>query len=96
MKTASVSETKNNLSALLDQVRQGRTILIVDRGRPIARLMPCSRGEPSDAEARLARLERAGAIRRGPCNFAAVLDESPPKAGASVLQALVEERRRGR
>ena len=38
MKTATISETKNGLSALLDRVRHGESILITDRNQPIARL----------------------------------------------------------
>jgi prevent-host-death family protein len=40
MKTATISETKNQLSALLDRVRHGETILITDRSQPVARLEP--------------------------------------------------------
>ena len=36
MKTATLTETKNQLSALIDQVRHGETILILDRGRAVA------------------------------------------------------------
>ncbi len=38
MKRATLTDTKNNLSALVDQVQHGETILILDRGRPVARL----------------------------------------------------------
>ena len=38
MKTASITEAKNQLSALIDQVRNGDTIVITDRGRPVAQL----------------------------------------------------------
>ena len=40
MKRATLTDTKNNLSALVDQVQHGETILILDRGRPVARLEP--------------------------------------------------------
>jgi len=36
MKTVSVSDAKNGLSALLREVRGGATIVITDRGVPIA------------------------------------------------------------
>ena len=36
MKSASVSETKNRLSALLDEVRRGETVLITHHGKPVA------------------------------------------------------------
>ena len=32
MKTASVTEARNRLTALIDQVRAGETIVITDRG----------------------------------------------------------------
>ena len=40
MVRTSISELKARLSAFLDIVRQGGDILITDRGRPIARLVP--------------------------------------------------------
>ena len=36
MKTAAVSPTKNSLSSLLEDVRQGETIMTTDRRKPIA------------------------------------------------------------
>jgi len=40
MRTASVSEAKNSLRALLREIRGGATVVITDRGVPVARLMP--------------------------------------------------------
>jgi len=40
VKRATISETKNNLSKLLSQVRRGETIVILDRNVPVARLEP--------------------------------------------------------
>jgi antitoxin (DNA-binding transcriptional repressor) of toxin-antitoxin stability system len=51
MKRATLTDTKNNLSALIDQVQHGETILILDRVE-------------DDPEGRLARLERQGLLRR--------------------------------
>ncbi|RME21268.1 MAG: type II toxin-antitoxin system prevent-host-death family antitoxin, partial [Deltaproteobacteria bacterium] len=39
MKTASITQTKNQLSALIEQVKRGETVLILDRGKPVARLV---------------------------------------------------------
>src|SRR6267378_1495429 len=44
MKTASITEAKNNLSALIDGLKSGSPVLIVDRGRPVARLEPATAG----------------------------------------------------
>jgi len=58
MKRASITEAKNNLSALIDGLKGGASVLIVDRGRPVARLEPViERGE--DQEGRLSRAARA-------------------------------------
>jgi len=40
MRRAGIREARQNLSALLEQVKKGREILITDRGRPVARLVP--------------------------------------------------------
>lgn len=40
MKSVSVSSAKDNLSALLREVREGRSITITDRGVAVARLVP--------------------------------------------------------
>ena len=44
MRTAGVREARQNLSALLDEVRKGREIVITERGRPVAKLVPPDRG----------------------------------------------------
>ena len=43
MRTAGVREARQNLSALLDEVRMGREVVITERGRPVARLVPPGR-----------------------------------------------------
>lgn len=98
MKTATLTETKNNLSALIDQVRQGETILVLDRGRPVARIESAVTAA-SEAEGRLARLERGGIVRRATSSMPRELLEREPIAAredASVLAALLEERKTGR
>ncbi len=99
MKIASITETKNQLSALIDRVRHGDTVLIVDRGRPVARLESVVTEAGDELDGRLARLERQGILRRAADPPArAVVATAPPKAraGASVLRVLLEDRRQGR
>lgn len=96
MRVASITETKAKLSALLDLVKAGETVTIVERGIPVARLVPAVGTDGGDDEARLQRLERTGIIRRGTGGKSELLLTPPPKAGASVLEALLEERREGR
>jgi|SRR5919108_1840156 prevent-host-death family protein len=98
MKRASITEAKNNLSALIDRVKSGSPVLIVDRGRPVARLEPVTGAGPDDGS-RLAGLLRDGVVRPGhhplPKSFFAT---KPPrvKKGVSAVRALLDERREGR
>jgi len=98
MKRASITEAKNRLSALIDRVREGETIWITDRGRPVARLEPARGGGPSDPEGRLSRLERGGILRRGTAAPpVALIRRTGPRLrpGSSIVRAVVEEREKG-
>ena len=99
MKKASISEAKNNLSALIDGLKSGSSVLLVDRGRPVARLEPVGREKENSEQGRLARLLRDGLMRpRRSALTRTFLSSEPPNAkpGASALDALLEERREGR
>lgn len=97
MKRASISEAKNKLSSLIDQVRRGQSVIITDRSRPVAMLSPVDASLSDDD--RLAALDRAGIITRGrhrlPDSFFKMpRGKSPPNA--TLLQAILDERRDGR
>lgn len=97
MQTATITEAKNRLSALIDRVRAGQTILILDRGIPVARLEPLS-SEPRQA-GRVERLERAGILRRAIQPLPTSTPRGPGPAlaaGASSVSVLIDERRSGR
>jgi prevent-host-death family protein len=99
MKKASITEAKNNLSALIDGLKGGSPVLIVDRGRPVARLEPVTTGADAEPDGRLSRLVRSGIVRmRREAPPRTLFSDQPPraKAGASALKALLEERRQGR
>jgi prevent-host-death family protein len=99
MKKASITEAKNRLSALIDEVRNGDTVLILDRGRPVARLESAAAGTQGDADGRLTRLERQGLVRRSTiAPRKSLLTRTAPrvKDGASLSKVLLEERGEGR
>ena len=99
MKKASITEAKNSLSSLIDGLKGGSPVLILDRGRPVARLEPVTNGLRADDEGRLGRLVRDGIVRPARAAFPnALLASQPPsvKAGASGVRALIEEGRAGR
>lgn len=98
VKRASVTEAKNSLSALLDRVRHGETVLIEDRGTAVAEIRPVARaGRGLDAD-RLARLERLGVVHPPRSSKpAAVLFDRPPRSKRSqpLSQRVVDERAGG-
>ena len=61
MKTVSVSHLKASLSEYLAHVKAGEEVLVTDRGKPVARLLPV-RVPPDDPD-RLLELARQGRIR---------------------------------
>lgn len=99
MEKTTISQLKARLSAYLKKVRAGQTILILDRDEPVARLERVGRGEAGVAggDDRLTRLERAGLLRRATRRLSLEALRAPaPRAKASVVEALLEDRRGGR
>lgn len=95
MKQATISYTKNNLSKLLELVRRGETVTILDRTKPVARLTPMPATGNTDLDRRLDDMERRGIIRRGTGKLPDwILKEPPPKAspGFNFAEELRRER----
>ena len=95
MKRTSITDAKNGLSALIERVRNGESIIIEDRGVPVARLESVA-APGRDVEDRAARLQRQG-IMRPPLSSVSkrVLTTPPPKPGgsATLSDAVITERR---
>lgn len=97
MRIVTVTEAKNGLSALIDLVQSGETVVIVDRGRPVARLDTALSSALDDPHGRLARLQRAGVVQVAQTTPARLEGRPPTMApGASATRDLIEERRNGR
>src|SRR5437899_12444264 len=97
MRTASITQAKNNLSRLIKQVRHGESVLILDRNIPVARLEPLAPGSNDADEAKLLDLERRGLLKRGTGKLSQDFWTRPlPKFKKSVVHALLEERREAR
>jgi prevent-host-death family protein len=91
MTRVSVSELKARLSRYLREVRRGGEIEVLDRGEPIALIMPIP-PSAKDSDDRRERLIRAGIIRPGTGDARAILAKPPLKISADLLKALDEER----
>lgn len=57
--TINISSLKNQLSAVLRQVKQGQEALVLDRNLPVARLLPYSASRPGEGE-----ISKKGAPKR--------------------------------
>jgi len=96
---ATISEVKDGMSAYLRRVKSGESVLVMERRTPIARIVPMGldahrggQGDRMDREAKLARLEQAGIVVRHGSGSPLDVLRQPLRAGAAVLEALLEER----
>jgi prevent-host-death family protein len=96
MKIAAVSKLKAYLSDYLNQVKAGTEVLITDRGKPVARLVPVLPTKTTGES--MTRMEKQGLIKLGsgklPKDFWTMPRAEDPKG--LVLKALLEEREGGR
>lgn len=93
MRKVGSREFKNRLGRYLAAVRKGQSLLITDRGRPVAKLIPADSEEaPEDPlRARLLELEAQGLIRlpKRP-----IKDFKPvPSRGKLASEMIIEDRR---
>jgi prevent-host-death family protein len=94
MRRTSVSRLKASLSAYLRGVKAGEEVVVTERGRPVARLVPAT----ETGSERTRRLAAEGVLRPGDGRFPPKLLKASPArdAAGGVLQDLLEERRGGR
>ncbi len=64
MKSAAVSKLKASLSEYLLKVKAGEEVIVTDRGKPIAKIVPLGRDE-SKIPLPMLMLEKAGIVRIG-------------------------------
>jgi prevent-host-death family protein len=96
MKTSSISEAKNHLSALIKGVQRGEPVLITDRGVPVAKLVPVQLG--AGVPDRIIALAQQGLVRLPEeVPSADWLDLPMPKLapGVSAVEMLLAEREEG-
>ena len=89
MTTVSISELKANLSRYVREVRRGGEIQVLDRGTPVARLVPLA---TEDNRGVRKRLISQGILRPGKAGASAILDEPLLTLPVSISEALAEDR----
>ena len=92
MKSVNIAELKNRLSVYLNDVKAGEEILVRDRHRPVARIVPIARSRDEDEE--LLALASQGKVRLGE----GILEESfwempAPRVSAAALRRIVDQER---
>jgi prevent-host-death family protein len=99
MKQAAVSTVKATFSACLARVKAGEELLVMERGKPVAKLVPVPKDTSDDSTAaQLRELTRAGLVRMGSCKLPAGFWKMPrprDKKGRA-LAALLTDRAEGR
>jgi prevent-host-death family protein len=99
VKSVKIAELKNNLSRYLDHVKAGGAVIVFERDRPVAQIVPLSgagRRRATSDDARLARLERRGLIRRGAGGLPDWFGRRrPSRLRGRVLRDVLAERQSG-
>lgn len=99
MKRAAVSTVKATFSACLAKVKAGEELLVMERGKPVAKLVPIPKEiGPAEDRAQLRDLARAGLVRVGsgklPAGFWKMARPRDKKGRAVAV--LLEDRAQGR
>jgi len=92
MKQAAISQLKARLSEHLDMVKRGEEVLVTERGKPVARIVPVERECLKDDWVR--GLVSRGIVRAGQARVRLLLSRLPvcTVPEGTVLRALKRER----
>ncbi len=95
METVAVAKLKAGLSRYLASVKRGEEVLVTERGKPVARIVPVG---PLDDDARRADLIRRGIMKPGKGGFTrGFLDRLPVvNLPAETIARIIDEEREDR
>lgn len=98
MMKAGVAQLKAKLSEYLDKVKAGEEVLVLRRGKPVAKIVPIEKGGKEAHEEHIRELLRTGQMKEGkgelPPDFWTRPRPKDPEGLA--VKYLIEERRKGR
>ena len=95
MKTVNISDLKAKLSSHIQFVRDGEEVLICDRNKPVARIVPVRLEDPSGQEGRLmARGVLVPPLKKWPAS--ATWPEPPGNISDKVMEEVWRDEREGR
>jgi prevent-host-death family protein len=95
MRTVNISDLKARLSEHIQLVRDGEEVLVCDRNKPVARIVPCSTNDYPERERRL--IARGVLVPpkkrlRSPVSW----PDPPGNISDEVMEKLWQEEREGR
>ncbi len=93
MRTTNIAELKNNLSSFLADVKRGEEILISDRNKPIAKIVPLH--NTSDFSAEELALAAAGILRlpeESAIDESFLKEKRPNVKAETAIRAILDER----
>jgi prevent-host-death family protein len=97
MKSIAVSKMKASLSQYLKMVKSGEEVMITDRGKPVAKMVPVNRGDLK-IPPHLMEMERAGLLSIGHGKIVKNFWDLPRPADVKgyALKTLLKERESAR
>lgn len=95
MKTVNISDLKARLSAHIQRVRDGEEVLVCDRNKPVARIVPCClEGYPEQEQQLVARGVLTPPMKKRPASVS--WPEPPGNVSDEVMEQIWREEREGR
>jgi prevent-host-death family protein len=92
MKTVNIAKLKAELSAHLQLVKQGEEVLVCERNKPVARIVPCDMEDYSEQERRLIAQGRLVPPKeKRPKNFS--WPDPPGNVSREVMERIWREER---
>ena len=86
-------EANQHFSKIVREVREGKTVLLTERGRPFARIVPGRRSRSTEEEAAIQKMVKEGLLR--PAEKPGVMPYFKPirvRSKVTTTQILREER----
>jgi len=90
-KTIGIRELKEQLSSHIQEVKKGATLVITERGRPVARLLPMA-GAEAPVEEKLQQLVEAGVISWDGRKLSTDVPVIHVRGSKTVSEMLIEDR----
>jgi prevent-host-death family protein len=94
MRKVNISDLKARLSAHIQLVKDGEEVLVCDRNKPVARIVPCRLADHSQAQRLVARGVLTLPLKKRPASVSWPVP--PGNVSDEVMEQVWQEEREGR